>query len=279
MPASVSGETAALLQQTPDEGQADEPLVPSDRAAQFARIVSTRWPTIKFLGVWDTVASVIIPRPDRLYVFSLEELAFTRINPSVQVFRQAISIDERRRIFRLHAWSEPQIFMRNRFSKTNNSEPQDVRQVWFAGVHSDIGGRYPEKDSAISKYPLIWMIEEAVAHGLTVDRRTVNHLAWGKPRRGSPFTYVEPDCDKDPQESMSPFWRLLEWLPKSDRYKEWVQRASLLGHYIPDAEPRVIHAGSFIHESVVSRMRTVPGYQPVNLPESYSVVPFNETRH
>jgi uncharacterized protein (DUF2235 family) len=231
------------------------------------------------MGVWDSVASVIIPRPDRLYVFSLEDLAFTRMNPSVQVFRQAISIDERRRMFRLHPWSEPQIFMRNRFSKTNNSEPQDVRQVWFAGVHSDIGGGYREKESAVSKYPLIWMIEEAVAHGLTVDRRTVNHLAWGKPRKGSPFTYVEPDFDKDPHDSMSPFWRCLEWFPKSDRYKEWAKRTSVLGHYIPDAEPREIPAGSLIHESVVSRLRTVPGYRPVNLPESYSVVPFNETPH
>jgi uncharacterized protein (DUF2235 family) len=81
------------------------------------------------MGVWDTVVSVIVPRPDRFYVFSLEELAFTRSNPSVRVFRHAISIDERRRMFRLHAWREPQIFMHNRFSKTNNSEPQDVRQV------------------------------------------------------------------------------------------------------------------------------------------------------
>ena len=38
-----------------------------DQAAQFARILSTRWPTIRFVGVWDTVASVIVPRPDRLY--------------------------------------------------------------------------------------------------------------------------------------------------------------------------------------------------------------------
>ena len=49
------------------------------------------------------------------------------------------------------------------------------------------------------------MIEEAVARGLSVDRRTVNHLAWGKPREGSPFKYVEPDFDKDPHNSMSPF--------------------------------------------------------------------------
>jgi len=52
----------------------DGPLSQDDRAAQFARIVSVRWPTVKFLGVWDTVASVIVPRPDRFYTFSLQEL-------------------------------------------------------------------------------------------------------------------------------------------------------------------------------------------------------------
>ena len=58
--------------------------------------------------------------------------------------RQAIALDERRRMFRLHPWDDAQIFMHNRFSKTNNSDPQDIQQVWFAGVHADIGGGYPE---------------------------------------------------------------------------------------------------------------------------------------
>src|SRR5437879_3784689 len=64
---------------------ADGPLPkdPFDLAAQFARITSTRWPTIHFIGVWDTVASVIVPRRDNFFfVFSLEELAFTLRNPS-----------------------------------------------------------------------------------------------------------------------------------------------------------------------------------------------------
>jgi hypothetical protein len=43
---------------------------------------------------------VIVPRPDRFYLPSLEELAFTLRNPIVQTFRQAISIDERRAMFR-----------------------------------------------------------------------------------------------------------------------------------------------------------------------------------
>jgi T6SS, Phospholipase effector Tle1-like, catalytic domain len=64
----------------PEDDQ-PQPRSRDDQASHFARIVSTRWPTIKFIGVWDTVASVTVPRPDRFYTFSLQELAFTRANP------------------------------------------------------------------------------------------------------------------------------------------------------------------------------------------------------
>src|SRR5882762_8803958 len=190
------------------------PLNRDDQAAQFARILSTRWPVIRFVGVWDTVASVIVPRPDRFYVPSFEELAFTLQNPSVQTFRQAISIDERRCMFRLKKWDRPQTFMHNRFSLTNNTEPQDILQCWFAGVHSDIGGGYPEKQSGLSKFPLLWMIEEAIKCGLQVDTRTVNTLAWGRRRKNSPFSYVAPDVEASLHNSLHGAWWLLEFVPK-----------------------------------------------------------------
>ncbi len=256
-----------------DDDEQGEPGTKDDRAAQFARILSVRWPTIHFVGVWDTVASVIVPRPDRFYLPSLEELAFTRNNPSIRIFRQAISIDERRRMFRLRPWEDGGTFMYNRFSQTHNSEPQDSRQVWFAGVHADIGGGYPEKQSALSKYPLIWMIEEAIEAGLAVNRQTVNHLAWGIGRKNSPYTYVKPDFLSDPHNSMSLAWRALEFLPKADKYKEWKSRASFLGHYIPDAEPRPIPEGALVHESVDQRVKAVSKYRPVNLPSKYEIVP------
>lgn len=251
------------------------PASRDDQASQFARIVSTRWPTIKFLGVWDTVASVIVPRPDRFYTFSLQTLAFTQSNPSVKIFRQAIAIDERRRMFRLEPWAEPQVFMHNRFSAGHNAVPQDCVQVWFAGVHADIGGGYPEKESGLSKFPLLWMIEEAVKSGLAVDPRTVNQLAWGVQRKGSPFSYVSPDIMRDPHESMTAAWRALEWIPKGDKYKEWTARSSWLGNYLPRAEPRLIPNNGLIHESVVARMRAVPSYAPVNLPSTYQIVPMS----
>jgi uncharacterized protein (DUF2235 family) len=55
-------------------------------AWHFQRITGTRAVTIKFLGVWDTVASVLVPRKDRLYVPTLLTLPYTRTNPSVRIF-------------------------------------------------------------------------------------------------------------------------------------------------------------------------------------------------
>ncbi|QWG13018.1 DUF2235 domain-containing protein [Bradyrhizobium sediminis] len=243
-----------------------------DQAAQYARILSVRWPTVKFVGVWDTVASVIVPRPDRLYWPSLQVLAFVHRNPSIEIFRQAMSIDEKRRLFRLQPWQNT-IFMPNRFSKTNNESPQDSLQVWFAGVHADIGGGYPEIQSGLSKYPLLWMIEEAVKSGLRVDRRTVNQLGWGRQRKGSPFSYVKPDFMADPHNSMTAAWRSIEYFPKKDKYKEWPERKSEFGYYIPDCEPRLIPEDAFLHQSAVEKIASDPRYRPVNIPAKYQTFP------
>jgi uncharacterized protein (DUF2235 family) len=264
----------AKLKSLADVATAEDTLPQSafDNAAQFARITSTRWPTIRFVGVWDTVASVIVPRADRFYWPSLEELAFTIVNPSVQTFRQAISIDERRCMFRLKKWEEPQTYKHNRFNDAH-AEPQDILQVWFAGVHADIGGGYPERESGLSKYPLLWMIDEATKCGLTVNQATVNQLAWGVPRKGSPFSYVAPDVRGDLHTSLSGAWWLLEYLPKSASYREWPARKAYFGWYIPDAEPRLIPDGAWIHESALQRMDALPSYRPVNLPRQYQKFP------
>ncbi|WFU40839.1 DUF2235 domain-containing protein [Bradyrhizobium sp. CB82] len=259
-----------------DAGSDEDGPLPTDRfdlAAQFARITSSRWPTIRFIGVWDTVASVIVPRPDRLYWPSLEELAFTLANPSVKIFRQAIAIDERRCMFRLKEWIEPQQFWSNRFVPDEKKEPQDILQVYFAGCHCDVGGGYAERESGLSKYPLLWMIDEAIKAGLHFNPRTVNQLAWGVQRKNSPFSYVAPSVKGEMHDSMTPAWRLLEYIPKSATYKEWPERQVYFGFYIPDCEPRVIPAGAHVHESVVQRMADVPEYRPVNLPKDFVTVP------
>lgn len=63
-------------------------------AWHFRRIVGGRTIPIKFLGVWDTVASVIVPRPDRFYIPSSETLPYTLQNPSVEVSgKQSLSMN------------------------------------------------------------------------------------------------------------------------------------------------------------------------------------------
>ncbi len=262
------------LKQVTDAGDSEGPLATSkdDQAAQFARITSTRWPLIRFVGVWDTVASVIVPRPDRFYWPSFEELAYTLENPSVETFRQAISIDERRAMFRLKKWDEPQTFKLNRFNDAH-AKPQDIKQVWFAGVHSDVGGGYPEKQSGLSKYPLLWMMEEAVLAGLKVNTATVNQLAWGVQRKNSPFSYVAPSPEAMLHQSLHGAWWLLEFFPKNAKYKEWPERQVYFGRYIPDAEPRPIPEGAFVHESVTKRMDAIRDYRPVNLPSRFETGP------
>ena len=266
------------LAQFTDAGAADPgPKSKEDQAAQYARILSVKWPTIKFVGVWDTVDSVIVPRPDRFYLPSLQVLAFVHENPSIEIFRQAISIDEKRRLFRLQPWKEGGKFWPSRWSPPDKRKDQDSLQVWFAGVHADIGGGYPEIQSGLSKCPLLWMIEEAVKCGLKVDRATVNQLGWGRQRKNSPFSYVRPDYMAMLHNSLTWAWWILEFIPKRAKYKEWPDRqvcfGSRFGFYFPDGEPRLIPEGAFIHQSALDRIAQDPNYQPVNMPAKYQTIP------
>jgi uncharacterized protein (DUF2235 family) len=175
-------------------------------------------------------------------------------------------------MFRLKIWDEPQTFKLNRFNDAH-AKPQDIKQVWFAGVHSDIGGGYPEKQSGLSKYPLLWMIEQAIEAGLKVNTATVNQLAWGVQRKSSPFSYVAPNPEGQLHQSLHGAWWILEFFPKNAKYKEWPERRTYFGRYIPDAEPRPIPEGAFIHESVTKRMDAIRTYRPVNLPTRFETVP------
>lgn len=239
-------------------------------AWEFRRIASSRAVTIKFIGVWDTVASVIVPRPDRL-LLDLQSLRFTRTNPGVEIFRQAISIDERRRMFRLHPWREPQTFKTNPFNN-KNWRPQDIRQVWFAGVHADIGGGYPEAESGPSKYALLWMINQAKAAGLKTSTSMINYLVLGHKRTDSARTYEPPSVEIDLHKSLKGFWWILEIFPKLTKFREWTRRWSLLGLYLPLGEPRYIPEGALIHGSVFDRQKAKPDYQPINLPKTWKRV-------
>jgi len=134
----------------------DRDSVPSGIAAElFRRSHSYGETYIDFVGVWDTVGALGIPidgfRPpllSRLWTFHDTTLSRYVLNAF-----HALAIDERRRPFRPTLWEQKP-----------DAEGQTLEQVWFAGVHSDVGGGYP--DTGLSEIPLLWMVEKARDCGL-----------------------------------------------------------------------------------------------------------------
>jgi uncharacterized protein (DUF2235 family) len=175
-------------------------------------------------------------------------------------------------MFRLNRWTEPQEFMPNPFAKPGPPPQQDIKQVWFAGVHADIGGGYPETESALSKFPLDWMIEEAKTANLHVNTAMRNHLVLGQERQGANNQYVAPNPEGQMHNSMTIGWSVLEWLPKRTKWREHPEGPSFAGWYLPRAEPRVIAEGARVHYSVIARRDADSNYRPPNLPEKFEIV-------
>jgi uncharacterized protein (DUF2235 family) len=102
---------------------------PSDDAmvAFRARYAVADLTEIEFVGVWDTVGALGIPMPF-WGTLGEKEFLFHDLEPSkiIKHARHAVAIDENRIDFEPSLWNEkPGI---------------DLKQVWFAGVHSDVGG-------------------------------------------------------------------------------------------------------------------------------------------
>lgn len=237
-------------------------------AWHFRRVVGGRRAPIHFLGLWDTVASVIVPRRDRLYLPSLEHLAHTKRNPSVARIRHACAIDERRRMFRPLHWPGGEPFQPDPFGEV--IAEQDVRTVWFAGDHSDVGGGHPEAESGPAKFPLTWLAREAEAAGVRLREPMLRHLALGEPLPAGRHMYVNPNA-RAPLHAMTAAWKPLEWMPKRGKWRRHPPGAKRSGWYLPRSEPRLIEDGALVHRSVAERIE-LTGYAPGNLPVRYEVV-------
>lgn len=182
-----------------------------------------------FVGVWDTVSSVgWIEHPLKL--------PFTADNPDIEIGRHAISIDEHRAFFRTNLWMPK--------GPPAQSGPKDLKQVWFPGVHCDVGGGYPEAESGLSKIALEWMLCEARSKGLLLDEERVA-IVLGKHGRG----YVPPDPGADMHESLRGAWRLAEFIPK--RHYDW--KARRWKHRMNLFRRRTIPPNSLVHDSAFGR--------------------------
>ena len=240
-------------------------------ATRFHDVMETQKVGVQFMGCWDTVGSVIVPRPDRFYVPALEVLPHTQRNPCVKVFRHALAIDECRRMFRIAQWDDPQPY-RSSSTETQHKD-QDIKQVWFSGVHSDIGGGYKEQESGAAKIPLKWMVTESENYGVLFDKEKVRRLVDGDNNDSkSTRTYVQPDSTAELHDSMNFGWVILEFLPKNVKYRVWPNRKVVFGRYLPRREPRFIPDQALVDSSVYDRLEKTRSnnkpYMPKNLRDS-----------
>ena len=111
---------------------------------------------IEFLGVWDVVKS--IGWLNWRAQLQQARWPFTRKVPSVRTGRHAISIDEKRRQYAEYRFDSDEVAQRR----------GELREMWFAGVHSDVGGTFPDNHD-LADIALKWMVDEAVVAGLLVD--------------------------------------------------------------------------------------------------------------
>ncbi|NML48346.1 DUF2235 domain-containing protein [Ramlibacter sp. G-1-2-2] len=166
---------------------------------------------IRFLGVWDTVGALGIPEDMAVLnlLDKLQDHTFhdTVLGTHIQVARHAVALDELRASFQPTLWDAPATV--------------DAQQVWFAGVHSDVGGGYPE--TGLSDGTLAWMLAEAGRAGLAFTAGMVGQ--------------VKPSVQDVLHESCRGAFALLPTQPRS--------------------APRLVE-GPSVHPSVLERQKAPP---------------------
>ncbi len=135
------------------------------KAMEFKADNSIKNIDIHFIGVWDTVSAIGMPF-DFLrwlldWVFNINFHNY-QIGPSVKYGYHSLSIDDERHTFHPQLWDES--------IKTSAM----LEQVWFSGVHSNVGGGYPKRGMA--HVPLYWMMSKAIDCGLKFKQGAVKEV-------------------------------------------------------------------------------------------------------
>jgi len=207
----------------------------------FARINfsggrSTRIVKIRFLGLFDTVSSVG-------WAWEPVHFPYTSSNPSIEVVRHAIALDEHRAFFRQNRWFK------------SATSTQDFRELWFPGVHCDVGGGYAESDSGLWRTPFLWMLVEAKKAGLLIRSSKVRELL------GRPVT-PRPTWANQQHESLCGPWLAAEFFPKLRKKTN----SGMKLPYFNLFRHRFVQEGSELHRSVLLRIRRPDlNYRPPNL--------------
>jgi len=210
---------------------------------------------IRFIGVWDTVGALGIPLGGLRWLNPLNhrwQFHDTVLSSYVDHAYHAVSVDERRGPFRPTMWAQSSTHTR-----------QVLEQVWFAGVHSDVGGGYPVSD--LAEVPLLWMIGKARAVGLRFE---AGHFSMAAADAEAPDDtrrlgqWVHPDPHGPAHVSRRGIYRLM---------RQHVRRPGAEPSPGVPADPRTGTAPPAPHQwvaaSVAERAGRDPSYDPPGLRE------------
>jgi len=119
--------------------------------------------TINFVGVWDTVGSLGNPLFLNGILSRRNQFHDPEISSKTTHAFHALAIDEKRKNFEATLWHQK-----------GDCKAQVLEQVWFPGVHSDVGGGYPETETGLSDISLKWMLEKATSCNLNFNTIDLN---------------------------------------------------------------------------------------------------------
>ncbi|KAI9444644.1 hypothetical protein H4582DRAFT_2179150, partial [Lactarius indigo] len=235
---------------------------------------------IDFVGVWDTVASTGI--------IMNKTLPFVGVNTTIRVFRQALALDEHRVKFipnYYHRDSDTTVAIDSlpssreghvsdvpgnmskiiRHQTDEIFEKTDVKEVWFAGCHADVGGGAKgNEENALSDIPLRWMVREIVSAGVKVifDEKALEDHRIPVSSNHDPLDAEDVEDVKtkiNDQLVKTPSWKLLEYIPTTfpalDKDGKPIKKRTL--HF---ERGRQVPPNPYFHESV--RVCMKHGYEP-----------------
>lgn len=201
---------------------------------------------IALVGVWDTVGHLGIPSSwlnPRTWLRggkSRYEFLDTSLNSSIRAAYHALAIDEYRLPFVPTLWEQ---------TLEQAASGQILKQVWFAGAHTNVGGGYD--DAGLSDITLNWMIEQAQRHGLRFEPAYLARL--------------NPDSLGELRDSRAGFWNKL-------LYRRCLARPMPERDDDDDRDDKdpTKRTGCHIHYTVERRLRNrITPYQPAHLPKRY----------
>lgn len=237
---------------------------PYDTVEKIGAPSSARPIEIAFLGLWDTVDAYGLPVDEMTRaidrVFWPLSMPTPVLSGQVRMARHALGLDDERNTFHPKLWTETPADAAAEVAvdlsdpeapgRTIRAMRRRIDQVWFAGVHSNIGGGYP--DDSLSYVPLLWILRAAGEAGLRFCPDIVESYRQLSDENGPIY---------DSRKGLASYYR---YNPR--------RIATIL------AKEKVTLQAVRIHESVFRRIAAgEDGYAPLVLPPSFDVVRIDGT--